>query len=135
MESTKYRNHVLAARHRGDDLFEDRETAISCSWYEELVKELAFRRISYSLFETHLEVYPRVHITGKDLETSSEDTIWREVCLILLENTVGEKPLNHYNQLALFDLAKNMFKAEEDLDWMSRYYTLALFKIKDIKVA
>lgn len=33
MEVTNYRSHVLAAKARADDWFEDRETIISCPWY------------------------------------------------------------------------------------------------------
>lgn len=68
MEVTNYRSHVLAAKARADDWFEDRESKISCPWYESMVHEISLRRMSYSLFESlDLDVYPRIVITGKDL--------------------------------------------------------------------
>ncbi len=108
LEWSRFRSHIYAIRHRGDELFEDRETPVTCLWYEEFVKELAYRRLSYTVFEKRPEVYPRIHIVGKDL-ISEEDPLWIEVCLLLLENPMGEKPLNEYNQLALYDLTKNQF--------------------------
>jgi hypothetical protein len=133
LEWSRFRSHVYAIRHRGDELFEDRETSISCQWYSDLVKELAYRRLSYTLFEKHFEVYPRIHIVGKDLET--DDALWREICLILLEYPMAESPLNTYNRLALYDLTKNQFKLEDDLVGMAKYYSVVLFRVKGVKVA
>ena len=49
---------------------------------------------------------------------------------------MSETPLNIYNRLALYDLTKkNQFKSEDDIVGMARYYTIALFKIKEVKVA
>jgi hypothetical protein len=134
LEWSRFRSHIYAIRHRGDELFEDRETQVTCQWYEEFIKELSYRRLSYTLFEKHPEVYPRIHIIGKDLQT--EDPLWNEICLLLLEHPMSEKPLNKYNRLALYDLTKkNQFKSEDDIVEMARYYTIAMFKIKEVKVA
>jgi|LauGreDrversion4_2_1035121.scaffolds.fasta_scaffold460621_1 hypothetical protein len=111
LEWSRFRSHIYAIRHRGDELFEDKESQVSCQWYEEFVKELAYRRLSYTLFEKHFQVYPRIHIIGKDLET--DDPFWNIICLLLLEHPMSEKPLNTYNRLALYDLTKkNQFKSE-----------------------
>ena len=49
---------------------------------------------------------------------------------------MSEKPLNTYNRLALYDLTKkNQFKSEDDIVGMAWYYTIALLKIKEVKVA
>ena len=133
LEWSRFRSHVYAIRHRGDELFEDRETPVSCQWYSDLVKELAYRRLSYTVFEKHFEVYPRIHIIGKDLET--EDALWRDICLLLLEHPMGESPLSTYNRLALYDLTKNQFKTEADLVGMAKYYSVVLFKVRGVRVA
>jgi len=93
LEWSRFRSHIYAIRHRGDELFEDRETPLTCKWYEEFVKELAYRRLSYTLFEKRPEVYPRIHIVGNDLE-AGDDALWTEICLLLMEHSMSEKPLN-----------------------------------------
>ena len=35
----------------------------------------------------------------------------------------------------LFQMTKRMFNNEKDLVWMAKFYTFALFKLKEIKVA
>lgn len=75
-------------------------------------------------------MYPRVYIVDNNLD--DVDPKWREVCLILLQYPPSDLPsLKIYYRRALFDLVKNQFKQESDLIWMCRYYTFALFKLKN----
>jgi hypothetical protein len=83
-------------------------------------------------------VYPRIVIVGKDIvqpEGSIADPEWPMVCLRLMMAPCDGRPLKAYNRLALFDLTKNQFASERDLDMMAMYYTLAMFKIKEINIA
>lgn len=88
IEVTRFRNHVLAARARAEDNFEDRGTMQT--WFKQDVKELQLRRLSYSIFETCLEVYPRVYIVDNNLEC--EDPMWREIGLVLLQYPPSDVP-------------------------------------------
>ena len=114
---TSFRNYVLAAKHRAEDLFEDRE--VSNKHYVSTVKLLQERRISYSLFEDPdiEQVYPRAFIVGRDLEVEGlkYQQLWYQVCFIMLENPPTSEgtddKLRSYHRLALFDLTKNQFKS------------------------
>ena len=106
MEVTRFRSHVLAARSRAEELFEDRESSDSCSNYNLVVSELAERRFNYSMLEC-LEVYPRIVILGTDIQPDELDREWPQVCLNLLLNLPDERPLRDYNRLALYNLTKN----------------------------
>jgi len=64
MQATSFRNYVLAAKHRAEDLFEAKESAHK--HFAQTAKLLQEQRISYSLFEDPDidQVYPRAFITG-----------------------------------------------------------------------
>ncbi len=108
VEYSRYRSHVMAARARAEERFENFESKETCGQYEEMVKELAERRISYSLFEEDVGVYPRIHINSGNIECEEGDTLWFEICFKMLQYPpVKEKPLRSYYRQALFDLVKN----------------------------
>lgn len=141
MQASSFRNYVLAAKHRAEDMFETRESANKA--FAQTAKLLQEQRISYSLFEDPdiEQVYPRAFITngGRDLEVGDLAKLWHQACLVLLENPPQiegtDSALKRYYRLALFDLTKHQFKSEQDVAEMATYYTLAKAKIKEIKIA
>lgn len=82
-----------------------------------------------------MEVYPKVTMQVKEMEIEQSDEVWKALCLKLIMKTHDEGMLKGYYRVALFDLTKSMFKSEADLVWMAKYYTVAMFKIKEITVA
>jgi hypothetical protein len=100
-----------------------------------MLKDLQESRISYSIFEKELGVYPRAMIASGDLTVPEDDMRWREVIGPLLMQNAPGTIMKRFFRKALFNITKNQFRSEIDLYRMAHFYNFAHNKLREVKVA